>query len=233
MIGGGSSGAYTAVRLGDSGKSVVLVEQTDRLGGHCQTYADFPSGQAVTGYAPPRPPCSNSALYEKTTGFLGDDVLLRTTIVAAQRDDGVVLLADSPGGPLIIKAQKIVITIPSPPGALAPCQVHDIHRGSRKALSRAGDWRGCSGSVSVPPLRVKWAVGEVPVVRVLFRRSLLDPPRSAPGKRCARCGGACSRSGAESVLDDSRPARRPGNTDSPVRRALLLSSMPSFDPRPW
>jgi hypothetical protein len=44
VIGGGSSGTYTAVRLRDLGKSVVLVERRDRLGGHCETYHDPETG---------------------------------------------------------------------------------------------------------------------------------------------------------------------------------------------
>jgi hypothetical protein len=44
VIGGGASGCYTAVRLGDFGKSVVLVERRDRLGGDCQTYLDPVTG---------------------------------------------------------------------------------------------------------------------------------------------------------------------------------------------
>ncbi|GAB2583611.1 hypothetical protein GCM10027066_26190 [Dyella jejuensis] len=38
VIGGGSAGTYLSVRLGDFGKSVVLLESTDHLGGHAQTY---------------------------------------------------------------------------------------------------------------------------------------------------------------------------------------------------
>ena len=38
VVGGGSSGTYMAVRLGDYGKSVVLLEQTNHLGGHAETY---------------------------------------------------------------------------------------------------------------------------------------------------------------------------------------------------
>ncbi|KAI9167156.1 Beta-cyclopiazonate dehydrogenase [Paramyrothecium foliicola] len=37
IIGGGSSGTYAAVRLQDQGKSVVVVEQSDHLGGHAET----------------------------------------------------------------------------------------------------------------------------------------------------------------------------------------------------
>ncbi|KAL1984986.1 hypothetical protein VTN96DRAFT_8439 [Rasamsonia emersonii] len=40
IIGGGSSGTYAAVRLHDSGKSVVVIEKEDVLGGHTQTYRD-------------------------------------------------------------------------------------------------------------------------------------------------------------------------------------------------
>ncbi len=38
VIGGGSAGTYVSVRLGDYGKSVVLLERTGRLGGHAETY---------------------------------------------------------------------------------------------------------------------------------------------------------------------------------------------------
>ncbi len=40
VIGGGSAGTYTAVRLGDLGKSVMLVERAARLGGHAETFID-------------------------------------------------------------------------------------------------------------------------------------------------------------------------------------------------
>ncbi|THC97201.1 hypothetical protein EYZ11_003310 [Aspergillus tanneri] len=40
IIGGGSSGTYTAIQLHDAGKSVVVVEKEDALGGHTNTYID-------------------------------------------------------------------------------------------------------------------------------------------------------------------------------------------------
>ncbi|KAI1170022.1 amine oxidase, flavin-containing superfamily [Nemania sp. FL0916] len=45
IVGGGSSGAYTAVRLRDSNKSVIVIEKKDTLGGHAETYVD-----PFTGY---------------------------------------------------------------------------------------------------------------------------------------------------------------------------------------
>jgi hypothetical protein len=47
VIGGGSAGTYTAVRLGDFGRSVVVVEPRDRLGGHTETYHDPATGGTV------------------------------------------------------------------------------------------------------------------------------------------------------------------------------------------
>ena len=47
VLGGGSSGTFTAVRLRDSGKSVVVLERKDRLGGHCETYTDPATGVPV------------------------------------------------------------------------------------------------------------------------------------------------------------------------------------------
>jgi Flavin containing amine oxidoreductase len=44
VIGGGSSGTYTAVRLRDLGRSVAVVESQDRLGGHCETFHDPVTG---------------------------------------------------------------------------------------------------------------------------------------------------------------------------------------------
>ena len=47
IIGGGSTGTYSAVRLSDSGKSVVIVEANDRLGGHTNTYTDPSTNETV------------------------------------------------------------------------------------------------------------------------------------------------------------------------------------------
>lgn len=44
VIGGGSSGTYGAISLGDMGKSVVLVERASRLGGHENSYKDPTTG---------------------------------------------------------------------------------------------------------------------------------------------------------------------------------------------
>jgi hypothetical protein len=44
VIGGGSSGTYSAIRLREMGKSVVVVEKEGRLGGHTNTYTDPATG---------------------------------------------------------------------------------------------------------------------------------------------------------------------------------------------
>ena len=49
IIGGGSSGTYSAIRLVDSGKSVVVVEGKNLLGGHTNTYTD-PSTKETVDY---------------------------------------------------------------------------------------------------------------------------------------------------------------------------------------
>ena len=38
IVGGGAAGTYAAVRLQDLGKTVLLIEKTNRLGGNTQTY---------------------------------------------------------------------------------------------------------------------------------------------------------------------------------------------------
>ncbi|KAI0383151.1 FAD/NAD(P)-binding domain-containing protein [Hypomontagnella monticulosa] len=47
VIGGGSSGTYTAVRLKDHNKTVVVVEEKSVLGGHAETWFDPETGYAV------------------------------------------------------------------------------------------------------------------------------------------------------------------------------------------
>jgi hypothetical protein len=47
IVGGGSTGTYAAIRLRDLGKSVVVVEHKDRMGGHTQTYTDPQTGGTV------------------------------------------------------------------------------------------------------------------------------------------------------------------------------------------
>ncbi|KAI1140473.1 FAD/NAD(P)-binding domain-containing protein [Hypoxylon sp. FL0543] len=47
VIGGGSAGTYTAVRLKDYKKTVAVVERNSRLGGHAETYIDPETGYAI------------------------------------------------------------------------------------------------------------------------------------------------------------------------------------------
>lgn len=44
ILGGGAAGTYAAVKLRDLGRSVAVVERSERLGGHCHTYTDRASG---------------------------------------------------------------------------------------------------------------------------------------------------------------------------------------------
>jgi len=47
IVGGGSAGTYAAVRLGDLGRSVAVIEAQDRLGGHTETYHDPATGGTI------------------------------------------------------------------------------------------------------------------------------------------------------------------------------------------
>lgn len=47
VIGGGVGGTYAAVRLGDYNKSVVVVEQSETLGGATRTYHDPDTGETI------------------------------------------------------------------------------------------------------------------------------------------------------------------------------------------
>ncbi|KAJ5784025.1 FAD dependent oxidoreductase [Penicillium psychrosexuale] len=47
VIGGGSAGTYSAISLKDKGKSVIVIEKKDRLGGHTETYIDPTTGTPI------------------------------------------------------------------------------------------------------------------------------------------------------------------------------------------
>jgi hypothetical protein len=47
IIGGGSTGTYSAVNLHNKGKSVVVIEAQDRLGGHTNTYTDPSTNKTI------------------------------------------------------------------------------------------------------------------------------------------------------------------------------------------
>ena len=47
VIGGGAAGTYSAIKSKDLNKTVVVVEQQDRLGGHTKTYVDPGSNRSV------------------------------------------------------------------------------------------------------------------------------------------------------------------------------------------
>ncbi|EDO02409.1 hypothetical protein SS1G_04885 [Sclerotinia sclerotiorum 1980 UF-70] len=44
VIGGGSSGTYAAISLLDAGKTVAVIDNQDRMGGHTNTYTDPKTG---------------------------------------------------------------------------------------------------------------------------------------------------------------------------------------------
>lgn len=47
IIGGGSSGCYSAISLKDKGKSVIVIEKKDRVGGNTETYIDPATGTPI------------------------------------------------------------------------------------------------------------------------------------------------------------------------------------------
>ena len=47
VIGGGAAGTYSAIKSKDLNKTVVVVEQQDRLGGHSKTYVDPGSNRSI------------------------------------------------------------------------------------------------------------------------------------------------------------------------------------------
>ncbi|KAJ2982082.1 hypothetical protein NUW58_g6524 [Xylaria curta] len=56
IFGGGSSGTYAAVKLRDSGKSVMIIESKRTLGGHAETWTDPLTGYTIDAGATVFPP---------------------------------------------------------------------------------------------------------------------------------------------------------------------------------
>ncbi|MGK5683515.1 FAD-dependent oxidoreductase [Actinoplanes sp. URMC 104] len=72
---------------------------------------------------------NNSLLYERATRHLGDDVLLRTRAVHVERSrSGVRVLTAGPGGPRLIEARKLLVTIPPLVRNLAAVDLDDVER---------------------------------------------------------------------------------------------------------
>ncbi|KAF2123012.1 amine oxidase, flavin-containing superfamily [Lophiotrema nucula] len=47
IIGGGSAGVYSSIKLKDKGKSVIVIEKKNRIGGHTETYIDPATGVPI------------------------------------------------------------------------------------------------------------------------------------------------------------------------------------------
>lgn len=47
ILGGGAAGVFSALKLHDRGFSVAVVERTDRIGGHCETFRDPNTGVVI------------------------------------------------------------------------------------------------------------------------------------------------------------------------------------------
>lgn len=47
ILGGGSAGTFAALNLRERGLRVLVIERSERLGGHCETYRDPASGAAI------------------------------------------------------------------------------------------------------------------------------------------------------------------------------------------
>ncbi|WYZ42362.1 hypothetical protein EsH8_VI_000061 [Colletotrichum jinshuiense] len=71
-------------------------------------------------------PGGNQQVYDKAGAFLGNDVLYSSTVVASKRaDDGVKAVVATANGRKLIKAKKLLITIPPTTENLAPFDLDD------------------------------------------------------------------------------------------------------------
>ncbi|WP_034262779.1 NAD(P)/FAD-dependent oxidoreductase [Actinospica robiniae] len=105
-------------------------------------------GSLFTGDFLSTPNHDNSALYEAATAFLGEDVLLETNVLSGTRGPGgVEFAAVGPHGPVTIRAEKAVITVPPMPALLAP---FDPSPSELALFSRFRQGNYCTGLIRLP-----------------------------------------------------------------------------------
>jgi len=125
----------------------------------------------------------NSALYQAATAFLGQDVLLSTTVVAGQRGDhGVQLFAIGPQGPVTISADKIVITIPPLPAALAAFDLDAAELGLFSQFRQGNYYTGLVQLPGIPDQTTVWNIGaHTPYNLAPLPALYMFGPSSVPG----------------------------------------------------
>ncbi|KAH8758856.1 hypothetical protein BGZ57DRAFT_995365 [Hyaloscypha finlandica] len=145
IVGRGLTGTYSAVRLSqDLGKTVIVIEKSNVLGGYTNTFIDpvtnFPVDyrnfslpqleSIVTGSYPTTARYDNSELYQKAAALLGSSVLYGNTLVRTERhiNGSYYITVQTPTGLKLIKAKKLLITIPPILDNLTPFELdHHEH----------------------------------------------------------------------------------------------------------
>ncbi|KAK7976840.1 hypothetical protein PG989_015303 [Apiospora arundinis] len=100
IIGGGSSGTYMAVKLKDAGKTFVVVEPKDQLGGHAETYIDPKTGIPID---------IGVVVWENTTTVTDYFARLGVPLI-----DAAISATDNSSIPVDFKTGQIDATYPPP-----------------------------------------------------------------------------------------------------------------------
>jgi flavin-dependent amine oxidoreductase len=95
---------------------------------------------------------NNSELYEKALTELGADALLRSRVVATQRDAAgyVKVLVQTPAGPRIIRAKKLLVTIPPKVGNLTGFDLDATERGLFGQFGNSAYYTGLLRGTGIP-----------------------------------------------------------------------------------
>jgi hypothetical protein len=97
------------------------------------------------------------AIYNRVSGLLGDNILLQSSVTAAQRPFGnddaseTRLVVQTPGGTKLIVASKLFITIPTVLDNMAPFDLDARERGIFQQFSSRGFYVGLVNATSLPP----------------------------------------------------------------------------------
>ncbi|GKT40628.1 beta-cyclopiazonate dehydrogenase [Colletotrichum spaethianum] len=98
-------------------------------------------------------PAGNQVVYDKAGAFLGSDVLYSSVVVASNRtDDGVTAVVASANGRKLIKAKKLLITIPPTVENLAPFDLDDSEMSVFKQWQNVPYYVGVVSKSGLPDL---------------------------------------------------------------------------------
>ena len=115
--------------------------------GEIEGLQSMPGGSVVTANH------DNHEIYAKALADLGANVLLESTVTAAQRarnSSGIQLVVKTPTGNKLIMASQLLVTIPTEIDNMAPFDLDEQEQSLFKQVSGSGYWLGLFNNTGLP-----------------------------------------------------------------------------------